>query len=488
MVAPPRRRRTAWSASFALVSALVLASAPASAQSFQELSPQVRAFTASDATHFILRDVTLIDGTGAPARTGMSVVVRDGVIEAVGPADQVGEPEGAEVVEGAGHTLIPGLVMLHEHLFYPSGRDWRGARYNTHELSFPPLYLAGGVTTMRTGGSVDPYTDLGVRDDVAAGRIPGPRIDVTGPYLEGPGGFIRAFPELTTPQEARDHVDFWMDRGVTSFKAYNLITREVLGAAIDAAHARGAEVTGHLCSITYAEAAELGIDNLEHGFFAATDWSPGKEPDQCVGTPTSVFLELELDGRPFLDVVDALVEHEVALTSTLNVVERSVPGRPLPPDGAQAAIEPALRADVMASVAAGAAGQRRPAAWLEKIMAMEKAFYDRGGLLVAGIDPTGAGDVVPGYGNQRTIQLLLEMGLSVEEAVRVVTLNGATYLERADEVGTVEVGKRADLVLMSGDLRSDPETVRRMRLVFKDGVAYDSPALFESVRGTVGIR
>jgi len=482
------RRRTGWSAPLALLSALMLAAAPASAQSLEELSSQVRAFTATDATHLLIRDVVLVDGTGAAPREGMSVEVQDGRIVAVGTEADIGVPEGAEVVEGSGHTLIPGLVMLHEHLFYPSGRDWRGARYNTHELSFPPLYLAGGVTTMRTGGSVDPYTDLGVRDDVAAGRIPGPRIDVTGPYLEGPGGFIRAFPDLATAQEARDHVNFWMDRGVTSFKAYNLITREVLGAAIDAAHARGAEVTGHLCSITYTEAAELGIDNLEHGFFAATDWSPGKEPDRCVGTPTSVFLELELEGRPFLDVVDALVEHEVALTSTLNVVERSVPGRPLPPDGAQASIEPALRADVMTAVAAGATGQRRPAAWLEKVMAMEKVFYDRGGLLVAGIDPTGAGDVVPGYANQRSIQLFLEMGLSVEEAVRVVTLNGATYLERADEVGTVEVGKRADLVLMAGDLRTDPQTVRRMTLVFKDGVAYDSPALFESVRSTVGIR
>lgn len=473
------------------VALLVASSAwsPLAGQSLDELSEAVRALTASDATHFVIQNVVLIDGTGEAARRGAAVEVRDGRIVAVGSVSEVGTPAGAEVVDGGGHTLIPGLVMLHEHLFYPSGRDARGARYNTHELSFPPLYLAGGVTTMRTGGSVDPYTDLGVRDDIEAGRIPGPHMDVTAPYLEGPGGFIRAFPDLATPQEARDHVNFWMDRGATSFKAYNLITREVLGAAIEAAHARGAKVTGHLCSITYREAADLGIDNLEHGFFAATDWVEGKEPDQCVGAGARHYMGVDPESRVFLDVVDHLVERGVAVTSTLNVVERSAPGRPPPPAGARAVILPELRARVMEAVALGATGQRNPEGYVRHLMDMEKAFYDRGGLLVAGTDPTGAGDVVPGWANQRSVQLFVEMGLTPEEAVEVVTRNGAVYLEREDEIGTVEVGKRADLVLMEGDLTRDPEAIRRMTLVFKDGVAYDSRALFASVEpGWVGVR
>lgn len=477
-----------------LASALTLLAAaagrsPAAAQSFDQLSEAVQALTASESDHFVIQNVVLIDGTGEPARRGMSVEVLDGRIATVGTAQEVGTPAGAEVVEGDGRTLIPGLVMLHEHLFYPSGRDARGARYNTHELSFPPFYLAGGVTTMRTGGSVDPYTDLGVREDVEAGRIPGPHMDVTAPYLEGPGGFIRAFPDLETPEQARDHVNFWMDRGATSFKAYNLITREVLGAAIEAAHARGAKVTGHLCSVTYREAADLGIDNLEHGFFAATDWVEGKEPDRCVGAGAEHYMGVDPEGRAFLDVVDHLVERGVALTSTLNVVERSAPGRPPPPAGARAAILPELRARVMEAVALGATGRRNPEGYVQHLMAMEKAFYDRGGLLVAGTDPTGAGDVVPWWANQRSVQLFMEMGLTPEQAVEVVTRNGAVYLERDDEIGTVEEGKRADLVLMEGDLTRDPEAIRRMTLVFKDGVAYDSRALFDSVEpGWVGVR
>jgi imidazolonepropionase-like amidohydrolase len=463
-------------------------SAPAAlgAQTLDALSPQVREFVSFENAQVLIRNVTLIDGTGAPAQRGASVLIDGDRISAVAPAGtELPVSPGARVFDGTGQTLIPGLVMLHEHMFYPSGQ----ARYNTNEQSFPPLYLAGGVTTMRTGGSVDPYSDLSTRRLIEAGRIPGPHMDVTGPYLEGPGGFIRSFPQLATPEQAVAHVNFWMDQGATSFKAYNLITREALGAGIAAAHARGAKVTGHLCSITYSEAADLGIDNLEHGFFAATDWVQNKEPDQCPRGQDLRYLDLDLDAPEFTDVVDHLIENGVALTSTLTVVERRASGRPAPPYGAQQAMLPELHESVMARVERNAERDNNPAtALLERYMAMEKAFYDRGGMLVVGTDPTGGGDVVPGYANQRAIQLLVEMGLTVEEAVEVSTKNGAIYLGQDDEIGTIEAGKRADLVLINGDVTTDIERFRRMRIVFKDGVAYDSYKLFNSVKGWVGVR
>jgi imidazolonepropionase-like amidohydrolase len=453
------------------------------AQSFEELSPVVQQFVSMPAPHFVIENVLLIDGTGAAAREGMSVVVRDGRIIHVGPTDEVGTVEGAATVGGAGHTLIPGLVMLHEHMFYPSGQ----ARYNTNQFSFPPLYLAGGTTTIRTGGSLDPYTDLSIRREVEAGRLPGPWMDVTGPYLEGPGGFVWAFPTLSTPAEAREHVTFWANRGATSFKAYNVIDRATLGAAIEAAHERGIKVTGHLCSITYREAADLGIDNLEHGFFAATDWVQGKQPDQCPDGDRR-YLELDLDSPEFTDLVDHLVERGVALTSTLTVVERRAPGRDAPPAGAQEAMLPQLRHRVMSGLGRADRPGNDAGELLTRYMAMEKAFYDAGGLLVVGTDPTGAGDVVPGYANQRAVQLLIEMGLSVEEAVQVATYNGALYLERDGDIGTIQTGRRADMVLMAGDATADQGVFRAMTVVFKDGVGYDSARLFQSVKGWVGVR
>jgi imidazolonepropionase-like amidohydrolase len=457
---------------------------PASAQTFAELSQQAQQFVAVASTHVVIRGVRLIDGTGTPARSGMSVEIRDGRITRVGTVAEVGEPAGAEVVDGTGQTLTPGLVMLHEHMFYPSGQ----ARYNTNEISFPPLYLAGGVTTLRTGGSVDTYTDLRIAQHVEEGRIVGPHMDVTAPYLEGPNGFVRAMPQLANPEQARAHVNFWMDQGATSFKAYNLIDRATLGAAIEAAHARGAKVTGHLCSITYREAADLGIDNLEHGFFAATDWVADKQPDTCPRGASQTYLDLDLESTAFTDLVEHLIRNDVALTTTLTVLERRAPGREAPPQGAQDAMLPQLHERVMAGLDRAMRPGGTGGLLLAKYMQMEKAFYDAGGTLVVGTDPTGGGDVVPGYANQRAVQLLVETGLTIEQAIEVATRNGATYLEMEDEIGTVEVGKRADLVLMRGNPGADPGALRAMTLVFKDGVGYDSPRLFESVKGWVGVR
>jgi len=490
---PRHRRVRTWSTAVAVWSIVtvwpiaVLCSVAAAlpigivAQSYDDLSPAVREFVTVSADHVVIRNVRLIDGTGAPARTGVSIEIRDGRIARVGTVAEVGTPSGAEVVDGAGQTVTPGFVMLHEHLFYPSGQ----ARYNTNEISFPPLYLAGGVTTMRTGGSVDTYTDLRVAQHVEEGRIVGPHMDVTGPYLEGANGFVRAMPQLETPDQARAHVNFWIDQGVTSFKAYNLIDRVTLGAAIDAAHARGVKVTGHLCSITYREAADLGIDNLEHGFFAATDWVADKEADSCPRGASQTYLDLDVASAAFTDLSDHLIASGVALTSTLTVVERRAPDRAPPPEGAQAAMLPQFHERVMAGLSRSSETGGR---LLSQYMAMEKSFYDAGGTLVVGTDPTGGGDVVPGYANQRAVQLLMEMGLSVEQAVEVATKNGAAYLERDDQIGTVEPGKRADLILMRGDPGADPEAFRAMTLVFKDGVGYDSVRLFESVRGWVGVR
>jgi enamidase len=293
------------------------------------------------------------------------------------------------------------------------------------------------------------------------------------------------------PEGAVALVNYWADEGATSFKAYMQISRAELGAALEVVHGRGLKMTGHLCSVTYSEAAELGIDNLEHGFMAATDFVADKQPDVCPpgGARTRSLLEADIDGPEVRALFRTLIDNDVAVTSTLPVFEISTPGRPLAPQGALDAMAPDAR-DRYLRQWARVAQQNNPrsVAIFEKNLAMEKAFADAGGLLVAGIDPTGYGGVVAGYANHRQIELLVEAGFTAEQAIEVATLNGARYLEIEDRTGTVAAGKAADLVVVRGNPAADIADIRNVEIVFKGGVGFDSKALFDSVKGTVGIR
>ena len=402
----------------------------------------------------------------------------------LGDARSVSVPAGAQTLDLTGKSVLPGLVMVHEHLFYPTGP---GVYANLAE-SFTRLYLAGGVTSMRTGGNMNGYGEIGIKHDIDAGSKPGPWLDATGPYLEGPGLPLDQVHALTGPDDARRMVNFWADAGATSFKAYMHITRAELAAAIEEAHKRGLKVTGHLCSVTYREAAALGIDDLEHGFFASTDFVTGKKPDECPGqgAAQAALAAVDPNGEAARSLIADLVRRHVALTSTLTVFETFVPGRPLPPG--LDVLESQLRAQFEQRHAATANNTRSIYATLyTKAAAMELAFVRAGGLLIAGTDPTGGGGVIPGYSDQHALELLVESGFTPLEAIRIGTLNGATYLGRADRVGSIALGKQADLVVVAGDPSSRIGDVRNVELVFKQGIAYDPAKLIESVKGKVGL-
>jgi enamidase len=449
------------------------------------LSAAVRAFVRVDDPVVVLADVTVIDGTGAPARRSQTVVLRDGLIDWVGPAAQATIPEGAEVLALDGYTVLPGLIMVHEHMFYPSGQG----TYNQMQYSFPRLYLAGGATTIRTGGSRDPYGDLNLKAAIDAGQVAGPDIDVTGPYVNGPGLGIMFVNAVEGPDDAVALVNYWADEGATSFKAYMQISRTELGAVLEVIHGRGLKMTGHLCSVTYAEAAELGIDNLEHGFMAATDFVADKQPDRCPRGARGSLIGVDIDGPEVRGLFQTLIDHGVAVTSTLPVFEISTPGRPLAPQGALDAMAPDARDRYMRQWARVAQQDNaQSVALFKKNMQMEKAFAAAGGLLIAGIDPTGYGGVVAGYANHRQIELLVEAGFTPEEAIEISTLNGARYLEIDDRTGSITVGKVADLMVVRGDPAARIDEIRNVEIVFKAGIGYDSQALFDSVKGTVGIR
>ena len=443
----------------------------------------VRPFVVVDPAVWALRHVRVIDGTGAPARDDQTLLVRDGRIAAVGDDGTVAVPAGARVLDLAGRTVLPGLVMVHEHLFYPVGSRY----YGDFTQTYPRLYLAGGVTTMRTGGNMNGFVELAAARAVNAWREPGPWIDATGPYVTGAGFDFAQFTTVRDSGEAARHVAYWADAGATSFKAYMHISRTALGAAVHEAHARGTRITGHLCSVTYREAADLGIDNLEHGFFVATDFVAGKDADACVQLPQAEQAAAIDTTRPAMRaLIDHLVAKDVAVTSTLAIFETYVPGRPLP--AGLELLVPSLR-EAYERRHAALAGRTSPYAALFRAgMAAEVAFARAGGLLVAGTDPTGGGGLVPGYSNHRALELLVEAGFTPLEAITIGTLNGARYLRRDDRTGSIVVGKQADLLVVDGDPSRTIADVRRVHLVFREGVGFDPARLRESVRGRVGAR
>ena len=304
----------------------VIAAALVSAQA--QFSDAVRAYIKVDAPVVALTNVRVIDGTGAPARPNQTIIISNGTIDRIGDSASVAPPAGATTLDLSGRSVIPGLVMVHEHLYYPTGPGV----YGQLGESFSRLYLAGGVTTMRTGGNVNGFMDLKLKRLIDSGQKAGPAIDATAPYLNGVNTFSQ-MRDLKGPEDVRRQVAYWADEGATSFKAYMQISREELRAAIEEAHKRGLKITGHLCSVTYAEAADLGIDNLEHGFLAATDFVTDKQPDVCPGQGRGqqTVAALDENGEPFKALVRKLIDRRVALTSTLTVFETYTPGRPVPP-------------------------------------------------------------------------------------------------------------------------------------------------------------
>jgi enamidase len=449
------------------------------------LAPAVKSYVAVDTPVVALTHVRVIDGTGAAPKEDQTLIIRDGNIVTLGAARSTTVPAGAQVMDLSGKSVIPGLVMMHEHLYYPTGPGVYGADY----VSFSRLYLAGGVTSMRTGGNVGGYADLNLAAAIRAGNAVGPWIDATAPYVNGPSQFTQLYP-LKDSADARRFVAFWADAGATSFKAYMNITRAELAAAVDEAHRRGLKITGHLCSVTYREAADLGIDDLEHGFFVSTDFVTDKQPDVCpggMGAPGLAALgAVDPKSPQFLSLVQYLIAHHVAVTSTQTVFETVTPGQPAPPG--TDVLDPLLKSQFEQFSATVQQNAASPFAKLLPLdRAMELAFFRAGGLLLAGTDPTGGGGVIPGYSDQRQVELLVATGLTPLEAIKVCTLNGATYLGRADRIGSIAVGKQADLVVIDGNPAATIADIRHVTLVFKQGVGYDPAKLIESVRGKVGL-
>lgn len=453
-----------------------------------------RQFIRTDSKVIALTHVRVIDGTGAAPKDDQTIIISDGKIQSVEPAANAKIPANAQTLDLNGYTVLPGLVGMHNHMFFPMGGS--PPMYSNMGISFPRLYLALGVTTIRTTGSVAPYSDLEIKKLIDAGRMIGPKMHITAPYLEGSGSFTPVMHTLTGPDDARKLVNYWADLGATSFKAYMNISRAELRAVVEEAHKRRLKVTGHLCSIGYKEAAEIGIDNLEHGLFANSEFVPNKEPDKCPQGVSNSLRQLDLNSPAAQETIRTLVAKNVAVTSTLPVFEAG--GAPLAQSGigASSALLNQRVLNVMSTDARVRYLQARARVSPEanfitlfrKGMEFERAFVKAGGLLIAGLDPTGNGGIVAGFGDLREVELLVEAGFTPIEAISIASLNGAKFLGEDARIGSIAPGKQADLMVVKGNPAATISDIENVEIVFKDGVGYDSEKLIQSVQGLVGIR
>lgn len=444
-----------------------------------------------------LQHVRIIDGTGGAILEDQTIIIDERKITRIGHALSL--PSDAEALDLTGYTVLPGLVGMHDHLYYLQRPNTSSAGSEGPTLlpqmtfSAPRMYLANGVTTIRTAGSVEPYADINIRSLTEAGKLIGPHIEPTAPYLQGPSDIFMQMHVLSGPQDATSFVNFWAASGATNFKAYMHISRAELGAAIQAAHALHLKVTGHLCSVTYPEAAELGIDNLEHGFFVNTQLDPDKQPDQCSReTGSATLARMTPNSSEGAALIKLLVAHHVAITSTLPVFEATLAGKPALRPAALATLTPqALEAYLYnrnrRNTSSDSPALQRAASNYRNDVQLEHKFVEAGGLLMAGLDPTGNGATLPGFGDQHEVELLVtDAGFSPAEAIRIATLNGATYLGEQARIGSVQVGKDADLMIVRGNPGARISDIENVEIVLKDGTAYNSNKLLESVRGRYG--
>lgn len=438
----------------------------------------------------VFKNALLIDGKGNAAKPHQTVIIINGKISWIGDDTKAVIPKVAKTIDLNAKALMPGLVMLHEHM-YIAAPSLEFGYYNSRPqpVSFPRMYLACGATTIRTAGSIEPFLDISIKRNIDSGKYPGPFIELTAPYLEGKNSLYADMKELKTPEAAVAFVNYWADQGFTSFKGYMMIDKPTLKAAIDAVHKKNLKITGHLCAVTYREAATMGIDQLEHGFMPSSDFIKDKNENECPEKPDYVLSHINPRSDEARKLIRFLIDKKVIITSTLAVFEAYNSSQPTPSLEFLSYFSPDNRdlyLKVFTQIKSAVAPTDDDRAYANNVI-MEKMFSDMGGLLTVGSDPTGTGGTIAGFGNWRAIELLVEAdGFTPLEAIKIATLNGAIALGYDKTIGSIETGKSADLLIVDGDPSKNISDLRKVQIVFKNGVGYNSKKLFESVKGKVG--
>jgi imidazolonepropionase-like amidohydrolase len=418
---------------------------------------------------------TVIDGTGAPPREGETVLIQGGRILEVGPDVRV--PPSAEVIDVAGMTVLPGLIDMHGHMYAMGSNQFD---------AYPALFLAGGVTTVFSPGDFDPEGMIALRSRIAAGEVVGPRILTAGPYFDGDPSVVSWIEGVGSAEAAMAKFDHWKDR-IDAVKVYTSLTEEMLAELVAGADAAGLRVTGHLGGATATVTAiELGIDGLEHGLFAIAE-IVDTSPNDPIADQYCALAEIDLASSGVEAVIDAIVDGGVWVTPTIVTLQSIHPEfEPPSSDWGEYLTEGLRRAlsERPSFLDADGAGCLERA--LENQLDFVRRVHERGGLVVTGTDPV-APAITPGYGLHAELANLVRAGFTPLAAITAATRDAAGALGLGSEIGTLEGGKEADLVIVEGDPATDIARMGNTVWVFADGVRHDPSALRESARGKIGL-
>ena len=461
-------------------------------------------------TGFAIEGVTIVDVEAGELLPDRTVLVTGNRIAAIGPRDGVRVPAGAEVVEANGQYLIPGLWDMHVHSVRQPAGAWESGALANADWHFP-LFLAHGVTGVRNmnDSTADVTLELtrSVRRRLAAGELEGPRLLSCGPCLDGDPPFGTNPVVVRTAEEARRAVDDLADAGADFLKPYENLSREAYFAILERAAERGLPVDGHVpFRVTPEEAARAGQRTVEHpeslaaGCSASADRIRSEFSDIVAGFESlpeeERFLTQFRLYRAFYDsrdpsVCDTTVEHYrrhgVAVTADLTAYHGVVHAEALlSDDDAMRLVPPAIvdgwKAWFDSPMASEFQSILRPVLpiELENVRKLDRA----GVTLLAGTD-VGVPLLVPGLSLHQELERYTEAGLTPLAALRSATLSVARVLDRSDDLGTIEAGKLADLVLLRANPLEDIRNTQRIEAVVADGRLYRREDLDRLVEETV---
>lgn len=428
-----------------------------------------------------ITNVTLIDGTGAPARSGQTVVVAGGRITLVGPSASTAVPRGARRIDGRGRWLIPGLWDMHVHAFGNDFPDFAA-----------PLLLAHGVTGARDMGF---YVDSARfwTGEVRAGRLAGPRM-VIGGRLDGPANRTPWVARAATADEARRAVDSLVVAGADFIKVYSRVPRDAYFAAVDQARRRGVKIAGHVPHGVSTREAARQQDGMEHedDLMRACSAEDAALRRELAEAPHDAPPALQLatirdharrmratyDPARCAAVISMLAHAGTSLTPTLAVYQ------PYMAPGDTSVMHPSAHRYVPGPMLAlwRARLQRAEPGDTSTVaaffsLAQTGEMHRAGVRLLAGTDAP-LPYLVPGLSLHDELALLVRSGLTPMEALRTATYNPAAYLGALDSLGTIRPGRLADLVLLDADPLSDIRNTRRIHTVIANGRVVDRAALF----------